>query len=102
MQADFRTVCGNADRFSLCLATHKPATEYRNSHWPDEVIFRALSPAADPDAPKNKGLIYETVVELNAQELIVDGERLTLTPGMQVVSEINLGTRTGSSICCRR
>lgn len=41
-----------------------------------------------------KGLIYKTVVELNQQALEANGIRLDLTPGMQVVAEINLGTRT--------
>lgn len=43
---------------------------------------------------QRKGLIYKTVVELGAQQLIADGEKLDLTPGMQVVAEINLGERT--------
>jgi HlyD family secretion protein len=43
---------------------------------------------------RNKGLIYKTVVTLERQSLVADGARLELTPGMQVVAEINLGTRT--------
>ncbi len=43
---------------------------------------------------RTKGLIYKTVVTLDKQALIADGARLDLTPGMQVVAEINLGTRT--------
>lgn len=43
---------------------------------------------------ETKGLIYKTVVTLDKQSLIADGVRLDLTPGMQVVAEINLGTRT--------
>ena len=41
-----------------------------------------------------KGLIYRTLVELDAQQLVADGRPLSLTPGMQVTAEINLGTRT--------
>ncbi len=41
-----------------------------------------------------KGLIYRTLVELDTQKLVADGKPLTLTPGMQVTAEINLGTRT--------
>jgi len=39
-------------------------------------------------------LTYKTIVELNAQELLAQGARYTLTPGMQVAAEIHLGTRT--------
>jgi HlyD family secretion protein len=45
------------------------------------------------DSPR-KGLIYRTLVDLNAQQLVAAGDPLTLTPGMQVSAEINLGTRT--------
>ncbi len=41
-----------------------------------------------------KGLIYRTLVELDAQQLVADGRPLSLTPGMQVTAEINLGTRS--------
>ena len=39
-------------------------------------------------------LTYKTIVEMNAQELIAQGIRLTLAPGMQVSGEIHLGRRT--------
>ncbi|MDD2685202.1 MAG: hypothetical protein PHY62_03510 [Gallionella sp.] len=34
------------------------------------------------------------LIDLNAQALIADGVRHTLTPGMQVTAEIHLGSRT--------
>ncbi|MDH2916749.1 MAG: hypothetical protein PXX77_07730 [Gallionella sp.] len=37
---------------------------------------------------------YRALVDLKAQELIVDGIKHTLSPGMQVTAEIHLGTRT--------
>lgn len=37
---------------------------------------------------------YKAIVVLQAQTLAVAGERLKLTPGMQVVAEINQGSRT--------
>jgi len=49
--------------------------------------------AATSDSAR-KGLIYRTLIELNAQQLVFDGAPLPLTPGMQVSAEINLGTRT--------
>jgi hemolysin D len=39
-------------------------------------------------------LAFRTLVELAAQELLADGERYALQPGMQVGSEIHLGTRS--------
>lgn len=44
--------------------------------------------------PNRKGLMYRALVQLDRQQLIVDGRPLTLTPGMQVTAEFNLGTRT--------
>lgn len=49
---------------------------------------------AQSGSAAQRGLIYKTVVALDAQSLIADGTRLDLTPGMQVIAEINLGTRT--------
>jgi HlyD family secretion protein len=39
-------------------------------------------------------LAYRALVELKRQELAIDGAKYALAPGMQVSSEINLGTRT--------
>jgi hemolysin D len=39
-------------------------------------------------------LAYHAVVALKGQELLVDGMRYALAPGMQVAGEINLGTRS--------
>jgi HlyD family secretion protein len=39
-------------------------------------------------------LAYRALVELKRQDLAVGGARYALSPGMQVSSEINLGTRT--------
>ena len=39
-------------------------------------------------------LAYRALVELKQQDLATDGARYALAPGMQVSSEINLGTRT--------
>ncbi|MDH5534621.1 MAG: HlyD family type I secretion periplasmic adaptor subunit [Betaproteobacteria bacterium] len=39
-------------------------------------------------------LAYRALVELKSQQLAVDGTTYALSPGMQVSSEINLGTRT--------
>ena len=42
----------------------------------------------------NQPFAYRALIDLKAQELIVDGVRHTLAPGMQVTAEIKLGTRT--------
>jgi HlyD family secretion protein len=39
-------------------------------------------------------LAFRAIVELSGQELVADGERFALQPGMQVASEIHLGTRS--------
>ena len=39
-------------------------------------------------------LAFRALVELAAQELLADGERYRLQPGMQVAGEIHLGTRS--------
>jgi HlyD family secretion protein len=39
-------------------------------------------------------LAYRALVELKTQDLAIDNARYALAPGMQVSSEINLGTRT--------
>ena len=39
-------------------------------------------------------LAFRAIVELAKQELVADGERFALQPGMQVASEIHLGTRS--------
>jgi HlyD family secretion protein len=55
------------------------------------------TPAASVEISRNRSaqpLTYKTIVELDAQELIAQGARYTLAPGMQVAAEIHLGTRT--------
>ena len=39
-------------------------------------------------------LTYKTIVDVNSQDLVAQGVRYALTPGMQVAAEIHLGTRT--------
>lgn len=39
-------------------------------------------------------LAFRTLIELSRQELVADGRRYQLQPGMQVAGEIHLGTRT--------
>lgn len=52
--------------------------------------------SAPPTAksPNGQPYSYRALVDLKAQELIVDGIKHTLSPGMQVTAEIHLGTRT--------
>jgi len=39
-------------------------------------------------------LTYKMIVQMNAQDLVAQGVRYALVPGMQVAAEIHLGTRT--------
>jgi len=51
---------------------------------------------APPSAksPNGQPYAYRALVDLKAQELIVNGIKHALSPGMQVTAEIHLGTRT--------
>ena len=52
--------------------------------------------SAPPSAksPNGQPFAYRALIDLKAQELIADGVRHALSPGMQVTAEIHLGTRT--------
>jgi HlyD family secretion protein len=52
--------------------------------------------SAPPTAksPNGQAFAYRALVDLKAQELLVDGVRHALSPGMQVTAEMHLGTRT--------
>ena len=52
--------------------------------------------SAPPSAksPNGQSYAYRALVDLKAQELIVNGIKHALSPGMQVTAEIHLGTRT--------
>lgn len=52
--------------------------------------------SAPPNAksPNGQPYAYRALVDLKAQELIVNGIKHALSPGMQVTAEIHLGTRT--------
>ncbi len=50
------------------------------------------SPPSKPG--NNQPYSYRALVDLKAQELLVNGVRHALSPGMQVTAEIHLGTRT--------
>jgi HlyD family secretion protein len=52
--------------------------------------------SAPPTAqsPNGQAYAYRALVDLKAQELMVNGIRHALSPGMQVTAEIHLGTRT--------
>ena len=45
-------------------------------------------------SPNGQPYAYRALVDLKAQELIVNGIKHALSPGMQVTAEIHLGTRT--------
>lgn len=49
----------------------------------------------DPSGDANPAAFaYKALVSLSAQELVADGERLELAPGMRVVAEVHQGSRT--------
>ncbi|MDD5058073.1 MAG: HlyD family type I secretion periplasmic adaptor subunit [Sideroxydans sp.] len=45
-------------------------------------------------SPNGQPSTYRALIDLKAQELVVNGVRHALSPGMQVTAEIHLGTRT--------
>jgi HlyD family secretion protein len=51
------------------------------------------SDALSRDRPTGP-LAFRALLDLNRQELLADGQRYPLQPGMQVAGEIHLGTRT--------
>jgi len=51
------------------------------------------SDALSRDRPMGP-LAFRALLNLDRQELLADGQRYALQPGMQVVGEIHLGTRT--------
>jgi hemolysin D len=50
--------------------------------------------AASTNSKTGGKLVYKTLVTMTNQQLVVDGVRHKLTPGMQVSAEIKLGTRS--------
>jgi HlyD family secretion protein len=52
------------------------------------------SAQANAKNPNGQPFAYRALIDLKAQELIVNGVRHALSPGMQVTAEIHLGTRT--------
>lgn len=50
--------------------------------------------AASNRPGNNQPFSYRALIDLKAQELVVDGVRHSLTPGMQVTAEIHLGSRS--------
>lgn len=55
------------------------------------------SGGASVEIGRNKSampLTYKTIVEMKTQDLLAQGARYALAPGMQVAAEIHLGTRT--------
>lgn len=50
--------------------------------------------AGDSSDPAAGGLRYKALVHLDAQHLQTDGQRMRLSPGMQVIVEIQQGQRT--------
>jgi hemolysin D len=61
----------------------------------DATEGRESAPTAEAaHSPTGAPLTYRTIVDLGTQELLADGVRHELTPGMQVTGEIHLGTRS--------
>jgi hemolysin D len=58
----------------------------------DAPMAKPTDPGKGDTAPAVSG--YKAIVTLKAQQLETQGERFTLSPGMQVAAEINQGTRT--------
>jgi len=61
---------------------------------PDSTDAAQQQKNGDPLAGEPKPAGYRTLVALKLPYLEANGERLRLSPGMQVAAEIHLGTRT--------
>jgi len=59
---------------------------------PQQGTGQSGAPGSKPGS--GQPFTYRALIDLKAQELIVDGVHHNLTPGMQVTAEIHLGTRT--------
>jgi hemolysin D len=46
------------------------------------------------DKPQSPPSVYKAIISLSSQVLESEGKKLKLVPGMQVVAEINQGSRT--------
>ena len=55
---------------------------------------RLIYLAADATEDRENGLIYRAVIELDSDELTIDGALKKLEPGMSVSAEIKTGKRT--------
>jgi HlyD family secretion protein len=59
-----------------------------------EIVRRTCGRGATAKSPNGQPYSYRALIELNSQELLVNGVRHALSPGMQVTAEIHLGSRT--------
>lgn len=55
---------------------------------------QSAQPPSNSKPGSNHPFVYRALIDLKTQELIVDGVRHALSPGMQVTAEIHLGSRT--------
>jgi HlyD family secretion protein len=62
------------------------------SHNTQQGAGQSAPPTAK--SPNGQPYAYRALIDLKAQELIANGVRHAITPGMQVTAEIHLGTRT--------
>ncbi|WP_181012904.1 HlyD family type I secretion periplasmic adaptor subunit [Citrobacter amalonaticus] len=59
--------------------------------WVDGTLTRL---SADAVEDKERGLLYRAVIQLNKTDIVVDGKKRRLEPGMSVSAEIKTGKRT--------
>jgi hemolysin D len=52
------------------------------------------SQAKDPSRDKPPPSVYKAIISIDSQALEAEGRTLKLVPGMQVIAEINQGSRT--------
>lgn len=62
------------------------------SDTPQQGAGQSGAPSSKPGS--GQPFTYRALIDLKTQELIADGVRHSLTPGMQVTAEIHLGNRT--------
>ncbi|MDO8262336.1 MAG: HlyD family type I secretion periplasmic adaptor subunit [Gallionella sp.] len=68
--------------------------EVTRIHADSDSDTQAQARDSTKDKPASPTLSYKAIVSLNSQVLEAEGKQLKLVPGMQVVAEINQGSRT--------
>jgi hemolysin D len=61
---------------------------------PDPTKDKPASTSNDTSEPAGQEMIYQARISLDQTDMLIDGKRVPLSPGMAVTAEIKTGTRT--------